>query len=202
MNCKFTNVIMFAVGAVVGSAATWMILKSKYEQRVQEEIESVKEAFIEMDRSDEQTEEDSEDEEEEASEEYHQVNWEELEDLDEELDEYADLTNLYSSEKGGAEKVETQDPYVIEPMEFGEADGYKTVSLTYYADGILEDNKHKIVTNVDELIGKGSLDTFGDYEEDSVFVRNPRLRTDFEILKDYNTYEEATGNTPDRVRGR
>ena len=198
---------MFAVGAVAGSAATWMILKSKYEQRIQEEIESVKEAFIEMNCSDEQSEEGSEDEEEEASEEYHQVNWDELEDLDEdesddELKEYADLTNMYSSEKGGAEKVETQDPYVIEPMEFGEAYGYKTVSYTYYADGILEDNKHKIVTNIDELIGKGSLDTFGDYEEDSVFVRNPRLRTDFEILKDYNTYEEATGNTPDRVRGK
>lgn len=198
MNCKFTNVIMFAVGAVAGSAATWMILKSKYEQRVQEEIESVKEAFIEMNRSDEQTEED---EEEEASEEYHQVNWEELEDLDEELDEYADLTNLYSSEKGGAEKVEVKKPYVIEPLEFDE-NGFRTMELTYYADNILEDENHDIVTDVDELLGEGSLDTFGLYEDDSVFVRNEHLRMDFQILRDPRTYEEATGKTPDRVRGR
>jgi hypothetical protein len=191
---------MFAVGAVVGSAATWMILKSKYEQRVQEEIESVKEAFIEMNRSDEQTEEDSEDEA-EASEEYHQVNWEELEDLDEELDEYADLTNLYSSEKGGAEKVEVKKPYVIEPLEFDE-NGFRTMELTYYADNILEDENHDIVTDVDELLGEGSLDTFGLYEDDSVFVRNEHLRMDFQILRDPRTYEEATGNTPDRVRGR
>lgn len=201
MNCKFTNVIMFAVGAVVGSAATWMILKSKYEQRVQEEIESVKEAFNEMNRNEEQTEESEDEEEEEASEEYHQVNWEELEDLDEELDEYADLTNLYSSEKGGAEKVEVKKPYVIEPMEFDE-NGFRTMELTYYADNILEDENHEIVTDVDELLGEGSLDTFGLYEDDSVFVRNEHLRMDFQILRDPRTYEEATGNTPDRVRGK
>lgn len=201
MNCKFTNVIMFAVGAVAGSAATWMILKSKYEQRVQEEIESVKEAFNEMNNAQEQTEENSEDEEEEASEEYHQVNWEELEDLDEELDEYADLTNMYSSEKGGAEKVEVKKPYVIEPLEFDE-NGFRTMELTYYADNILEDENHEIVTDVDELLGEGSLDTFGLYEDDSVFVRNEHLRMDFQILRDPRTYEEATGNTPDRVRGR
>lgn len=197
MNYKFINTIMFAAGAVSGSAVTWFVLKSKYEQRIQEEIETVKEAFIGMNSAQRQTDEETEDEEEEASEGYHQVNWDELEDLDEdELEEYADLTNMYSNEKGRAEKVEVQNPYVIEPMEFGEADGYKTVSLTYYADGILEDDKHKIVTDIEELIGKGSLDTFGDYEDDSVFVRNPRLRTDFEILKDYNTYEEATGKSP------
>lgn len=200
MNCKFTNVIVFAVGAAIGSAVTWKILTTKYEQRIQEEIETVKEAFIAMnntfDSSDEDTSE--EEEEEDASSEYHQVNWEELEDLDEELDEYAELTNLYSSEKGGAEKVEVKKPYVIEPMEYDE-NGFRTMELTYYADRILEDEDHEIVTDVDELLGEGSLDTFGQYEEDSVFVRNEALRIDFQILRDPRTYEEATGNTPNRV---
>lgn len=200
MNCKFTNVIVFAVGAAIGSAVTWKVLTTKYEQRIQEEIETVKEAFIAMnntcDSSDEDTSE--EEEEEDASSEYHQVNWEELEDLDEELDEYAELTNLYSSEKGGAEKVEVKKPYVIEPIEYDE-NGFRTMELTYYADGILEDEDREIVTDVDELLGEGSLDTFGQYEDDSVFVRNETLRIDFQILRDPRTYEEATGNTPNRV---
>lgn len=204
MNCKFINVIAFAAGAVIGSAVTWKILDNKFEQRIQAEIETVKEAFIEMNRDDEQAEE-SDDEEEEASEEYHQVNWDELEDLDEEsddeLEEYAGLTDLYSSEKGGAEKVEVKKPYVIEPMEFDE-NGFRTMELTYYADGILEDDNHEIVTDVDNLLGEGSLDTFGRYEEDSVFVRNEHLRMDFQILRDPRTYEEATGNTPNRVDGK
>lgn len=203
MNCKFINVLMFAAGAVIGSAVTWKILETKFEQRIQEEIETVKEAFIEMNRT-EETE--SEDEEEEASEEYHQVNWDELEDLDEDetdedLEEYAELTNLYSSEKGGAEKVEVKKPYVISPYDFDE-NGFRTMELTYYEDGILEDENHEIVTDVDDLLGKGSLNTFGDYEEDSVFVRNEKLGIDFQILRDPRTYEEATGNTPNRVDGR
>lgn len=206
MNCKFTNAIMFAVGAAIGSAVTWKVLTTKYEQRVQEEIESVKEAFIAMNNTcDQSSEGESNEEEEEASEEYHQVNWDDLEDLDEEsdeeLEEYAELTNLYSSEKGGAEKVEVKKPYVIEPMEFDE-NGFKTMELTYYADGILEDEDHEIVTDVNDLLGEGSLDTFGLYEDDSVFVRNEKLRIDFQILRDPRTYEEATGNTPDRVDGR
>lgn len=203
MNCKFINACMFAAGAVIGSAVTWKVLKTKYEQMVQEEIESVKEALVEMNRNEEQAEEDSEDEEEDASDEYHQVNWDELEDLDEDddLDEYAELTNLYSSEKGGAEKVEVKKPYVISPYDFDE-NGFRTMELTYYADDILEDENHEIVTDVDDLLGEGSLNTFGEYEDDSVFVRNEKLGIDFQILRDPRTYEEATGNTPNRVGGR
>jgi hypothetical protein len=196
---------MFAAGAVIGSAVTWVILKSKYEQRVQEEIETVKEAFISMNSAQDQSEE-TEDEEEKTSEEYHQVNWDELEDLDEdetdeEFEEYAELANLYSDEKGGAEKVEAKKPYVISPYDFDE-NGFRTMELTYYEDGVLEDENHEIVTDVDDLLGKGSLDTFGEYEEDSVFVRNEKLGIDFQILRDPRTYEEATGNTPNRVNAR
>lgn len=204
MNCKFINVLTFAAGAVIGSAVTWKVLKTKYEQMVQEEIESVKEAFAGMATNSDQSDDDTEaDEDEERP---HQVNWDELEDLDEEysdeeLEEYAELTNLYSNEKGGAEKVEVKKPYVIEPMEFDE-NGFRTMELTYYADGTLEDANHEIVTDVDDLLGEGSLNTFGRYEEDSVFVRNEHLKMDFQILRDPRTYEEATGNTPNWVRSR
>lgn len=190
MNCKFTNIVMFAVGAAIGSAVTWKILKDKYERIVQEEIESVKEVFAGMVEAN--TEED-----EETDEGHHQINWDEYEDLEEELEEYAELTNLYSSEKGGAEKVEVAKPYVISPYDFGEIDEFHTISLTYYADGVLEDDEQNIVTDVDELIGEQSLTTFGEYEDDSVFVRNERLQTDFEILKDPRTYAEA--NSPNQV---
>lgn len=190
MNCKFTNVVMFAVGAAIGSAVTWKILKDKYERIVQEEIESVKEVFAGMAEA-------NAEEDEETDEGHHQINWDEYEDLEEELEEYAELTNLYSSEKGGAEKVEVAKPYVISPYDFGEIDEFHTISLTYYADGVLEDDEQNIVTDVEELIGEQSLTTFGEYEDDSVFVRNERLQTDFEILKDPRTYAEAS--SPNQV---
>jgi hypothetical protein len=55
------------------------------------------------------------------------------------------------------------------------------------------------VTDRDELIGPKALYTFGEYEDDAVFVRNEHLRTDFQILKDYRKYEEARGTSPNRV---
>lgn len=204
MNCKFINALVFTAGAAIGSVVTWKVLEAKYEQRMQEEIETVKEALIAMNNTCEESTDEEPEEEEASSDEYHQVNWDELEDLneeeaDDELEEYAELTNLYSNEKGGAEKVRIKKPYVISPYDFGELDEYRKIDLTYYADGILEDDDGEIITDIDELIGEGSLNTFGEYEDDAVFVRNERLQTDFEILKDYRTYEEATGKSPEQV---
>lgn len=208
MNCKFTNVIVFAVGAAIGSAVTYAVLKPKYERMIQEEVDAFKKEFVEC-MNDMQAAAD-EDESEDDEERPRQIDLDDLEDLDrseledeydpdsEELAEYEKIVKQYTNEEGGAEKVAKQ-PYVISPYDFGELDGYRQISLTYYSDGVLEDDDQEIVTDVDELIGVGSLNTFGEYEDDSVFVRNERLRTDFEILKDYRTYMEATGKSPDQV---
>jgi hypothetical protein len=193
---------MFAAGAAIGSAVTWKIVKTKYDRIVQEEIDSIREAF-EDNRSNEQCQEDDNtDDEDDASDDetLEQITWDDLENNDEDEDDvqYTRLASTYINAKGGAESM-GPEPYVIDPLDFGDLDGYDTVEFTYYADGTLEDEDYNVVTNVDELIGTKSLYTFGEYEEDSVFVRNERLRTDYQILKDYRTYAEARGNGPARV---
>lgn len=206
MKCKFINVLVFAVGAAIGSAVTWKITKAKYEKIVQEEIDSVKEAFADrlanlQEQVDDYVEADAA---EEWNDRAKKVNWDELEDLDEDdsyddQDEYAMLASIYNNEeKGGANNM-TKAPYVISPDEFGEIDDYNRISLTYYSDGTLEDEENDVVSDVDELIGEESLTHFGEYEDDSVFVRNEYLKTDFEILKDYRTYEQANSIGPCRV---
>ena len=91
-------------------------------------------------------------------------------------------------------------PYVIAPYDFGELDGYNQIELTYYeGDDTLEDDEYNIITDRDELLGPKALTTFGEYEDDAVFVRNERLRTDFQILKDTRTYKEARSVGPDQV---
>ena len=79
-------------------------------------------------------------------------------------------------------------PYVISPEEFGDIEEYDTISLTYYADQVLTDDCDEVIGNVDDIVGIDSLDHFGEYEDDSVFVRNDRLRTDYEILQDTRNY--------------
>lgn len=220
MNRKIINVIMFAAGAAIGSAVTWKIVKDRYEKIVQEEIKSVKEVFSDRFNSsnEETSSEESDDEmsEEDPVSDYRKICWDDLEDLDpSELEEeeyqadlaeyavvskYEDIANIYK--EGGPDNMPTsepREPYVIEPIEFGELDDYKTFELTYYEDGILEDEDYDIVKNPEEILGPDALGSFGEYEDDSVFVRNERLRADFQILKDYRTYDEARSIGPGRV---
>lgn len=205
MKSKFINVLMFAAGAAIGSVVTWKVVKTRYERIVQEELESIRETFTVVDSGECDTEKTEDSDEEGRQECAGQINWEELEDLDEEDDEddkaeYAKIVRNYTSEKGGA-ILKTKEPYVISPYDFGEMDGYAQVELTYYADNILEDEDYHIVTDAEELIGPKALFTFGEYEDDSVFVRNEYLMTDFQILKDYRTYSEARGTAPNKVQG-
>ena len=50
MKNKFVYFAVFAVGALVGSAASMHYFKKKYEQIAQEEIDSVKETFKSLSR--------------------------------------------------------------------------------------------------------------------------------------------------------
>lgn len=194
MNNKIASIFMFALGAVAGSLATWKYTKTKYERIAQEEIDSVKEVFRRQANNIEQhTEDECEDE----------TEIEEEDSVDEELRrEYQDIASRYNpvnysnikNEQKGGGKTMIEKPYVISPDDFGELDGYETSSLTYYADGVLEDDYYVVIEAdaVDDMVGIESLEHFGDYENDTVFVRNEKLKTDFEIQRDLRKYSETT----------
>ena len=88
------------------------------------------------------------------------------------------------STENAEEETDYEKPYVISPLEFGdkEDEGYTTVSLMFYSDGLLADDMGEVIENIDETVGVDSLNHFGEYEDDSVFVRNDRLKIDYEIL--------------------
>ena len=75
-------------------------------------------------------------------------------------------------------------------------DEYEQISLTYYSDGILTDDDDVPITDVDEVVGSESLETFGEYEDDSVFVRNDKLKCDYEILIDQRKYSDVVNRKP------
>lgn len=173
MSNTLSNLIIFATGAAIGSVVTWKLIKTKYEQIAQEEIDSVKEVFSRRAEQEEKT----------VDEENSQVK------------EYEDLTEAYTTYSDNEEEKEVKDveePYVISPEEFGEKDGYEIRSLNYYTNGIVTDEFDQPIDNddVDSLIGLDSLNHFGEFEDDSVFVRNDYLETDFVILADAGEYKE------------
>jgi hypothetical protein len=97
---------------------------------------------------------------------------------------YSDL----KSEEG--DRMEIDIPYVITPEAFMEHEDYDHVTLTYYADGVLADENDEIIDNVDDVVGLESLKHFGEYEDDSVYVRNDGRKIDYEILLDNREYSE------------
>lgn len=175
-----SNIAVFATGAAIGSFVTWRLLKNKYEQIAQEEIDSVKEAFCAK-RAETEPESTNEEETfEEAVEKYETI-------LNEEG--YVDYS-ARAKEKGGDADMNNKKPYVISPEEYGEIYEYDTRNLTYYENGVLTDEDDNVVDDVENLIGKDALNHFGDYEPDSVHVRNDKLKVDYEILKDGTSFSK------------
>ena len=110
---------------------------------------------------------------------------------------YINYSNSETIEKAEETIPETLDtpnvPYVISPDEFAEFDDYEKVSLIFYADQVLTDDNNDLIdaNDIENLVGFESLASFGEYEDDSVYVRNDRLKCDFEILYDQRTYKEV-----------
>lgn len=190
MKNTLNNLLMFTAGAVIGSVVTWKLVKTKYEQIANEEIESVKEVLgrghrTEIDPMDEIDDDEDEDDEEYAPSE------EDIARLKETIS--TNGYRRYSTKKEEKEEEDVDKPYVISPEEFAriDEDDYETVSLVYYADGVLTDEQDNIVEDVESMVGEDSLTHFGEFEDDSVFVRNDRLQTAYEILRDTDRYDDV-----------
>lgn len=89
-----------------------------------------------------------------------------------------------------------EDPYIIYPEEFGAVPGYETVSLNYFSDNVLADEDDVIVDDIDNTVGVHSLNHFGEYADDSVYVRNERKKCDYEILRDVRRYADVIEQRP------
>jgi hypothetical protein len=182
-NNRFIIFGTFVVGLGIGVASTRKYYKNKYEQLAQEEIDSVKEVFRRRERSDEKLSDDI----------FIHDNESIMNDYFNKLQEegYA-----YCSEKEEPVKNEIDIPYVITPEEFSEYDDYDNISLTYYADGVLTYENNEIIEDIEETVGEDSLNHFGEYEEDSVYVRNDGKKTDYEILLDLRNYSDVIKYEP------
>lgn len=187
--------LAFFAGAAVGSVATWQFVKKKYELIAEDEIQSVKEYY----RNKTVTSYEGPETSDEA------VSSPDIsQDLNEKPDimEYAakirseGYTN-YSSQKEAERKVSPDErPYVITPEEFGEYDDYERITLFFYADQILADDNDVAIRNVDEIVGVDSLTHFGEYDDDSVYVRDDRKKLDYEILRSLRKYSEVLEEKP------
>lgn len=208
MSNKTVGLLAFIFGAAVGSITTLQLVKTRYQKIADEEVDSVKEAFARrVDEIEEEAEEqirhilnnseDSNDVETEGkvaqvrnkadiataaaiSKEKRYVN-------------YSEFSNKGDKKVVIAEQPSEEDeggPRIISPEEFGEM-GNEKITLLYWADDVLSYEDGDIPKNISDLVGDEFQDHFGEYEEDSVFIRNEQIGVDYEILSETRKHSKV-----------
>ena len=205
MNSYVKSTISFLAGGIVGAGVAIIFLKRKYALMYRESAARMEDLYSELIK--EQVEINLEGgEDQEALAKFNR----EKPDLNEyakniakehKFVDYAKSSTIKTVEEvkreheetaAAEEKVQKPDYYVISPNEFGEFDDYYNIFLTYYADGILADGEDIIdEDDIDNSIGLDFEEHFGEYEDDSVHIRNDRLKCDYEILSDARTFDQA-----------
>lgn len=182
MNNTLSKCLIFAAGAAIGSVVTWTLVKTKYEQIANEEIESVREFYAQKDK-------------EKLTDEAYGEDEEEPDTVDErEVTQYRKIIQG----AGYSEDVEEDDdmvddkPYVISPEDAEDRDDYELEQLDYFeGDDTLVDNFGDVVEDVDGMVGADFASHFGEYEQDTVYVANDATKTVYEICRDYRSYAEV-----------
>ena len=197
MNDKLSSVIIFCGGVFIGGFLTWDFFKTKYEKIADEEIASVKETFEHREpRPDKNY---NVEEVPKGNDTYINVSPGVAERIIQIIDSngYRNYSNaqIEIEKKGGAADMELKHPYVITPEQYEDNVDYTKVSLTWYSDKILEDDWGNVL-DPDDVIGSDALTTFGQYEKDSVFVRDDDEQIDYEVLLDTRSYKETYGHDP------
>ena len=197
MNDKLSSVIIFCGGVFIGGFLTWDFFKTKYEKIADEEIASVKETFEHREpRPDDNY---KAEEALKGSDEYINVSPGVAERIIRIIDSngYRNYSNtaIETDKKGGTADMELKQPYVITPEQYEDNVDYTKVSLTWYNDEVLEDDWGNVL-DPDDVIGSDALKTFGQYEKDSVFVRDDDEQIDYEVLLDTRSYKETYGHDP------
>ena len=193
MNRKLSNVLLFTAGVAVGSLVTWRYFKSKYEV-VEDEIEEKTEET--------EGETETEDEDPEVSESKMSYKKPPLKEYVKMVEDNGYVPKTHMEEvkeeivNGEWDNKDVYEPFIIRPDEYGEIHAYETLSLNYYADGVLTDELDNPIEDVESLVPADFADHFGEYEDDVVHVRNDNLECDYEILRDLRKFTDVVGEYP------
>ena len=170
------GLLIFAAGLAIGAVAGAVLVKNKVLADAKAEIEEVRDYYRESRGKKEEPVEEVE----------------EVTEVKEEVStnkthvDYSKLTTKYTS----VESKQFDDPFIIDPSEFGENPEYDTETLTYFADGVLIDDVDDVIDEPDIVVGLDNLKVFEEFGAASIYVRNDLYRTDYEILRDDWNYSD------------
>lgn len=189
--------LIFAGGAIIGSASTYLITKKKYENQAQKEIEEVRNIYFDKCRRINSINKLNEEKDrlKTAINNGQSIAAQYKPDIDEEPDESADISededdeeDYENEDQWEREKINPVehpgDPYTITPHDFAYTNRhYDKITLLYYpSQEVLINELEGMEEDVDSTIGEDSLAKFGEFDENVAYVRNDRLGIDYEVI--------------------
>lgn len=190
------KILIFVTGAAIGSLVSWKVLSDQYEKLVQEEVNSVKQ-LLKKNGNQESTVVEGSDYDDDlytnATLESEKPSIEEYAKTVQKLN-YADFSKKDKPEKKIAKQKDNTDNgndiQIITADEFGELDDYDEETLYFYEeDETLIDVYDEIIPDEANTVGTDYMNHFDDIEE-VVFVRNNRLKRDYEIILNHSSFTE------------
>lgn len=212
MKAKIKGLLLFVAGVGIGSFVTRALIKKKYEDLIDEEIASVREHLTNKKEVVEESEE-CVDENGMPYKKYPVENTPKTPlDVRRERvtrENYNNLTSIYKTDPAELEHPMDDDedydcsknrgdmraPYVISLGEFNEEMNHfdKTTIYFYEDDEVLTEENEEVINNVNDIVGRDSLEKFGCMSEDPevVYVRNEKLGIDYEVIRLSRSYAET-----------
>ena len=184
------GLLIFAAGLAVGAVAGAVIVKNKVLADAKAEVEEVREYYRSArGKVNKENVEETEEVKEVEKKEYELKDIQVKDEPKTGLTNYNQITKMYMS-KDEFQAPMYDDPFVIDPSEFGENPEYDTETLTYFADGVLVDDVDDVIEEPDIVVGLENLKVFEEFGATTVYVRNDIYKTDYEIIRDDWNYSD------------
>lgn len=177
-------VLTFVLGAGVGGAVGYFATKKYFENYLNEEIDSVKDYY--KSKAEKQENEPKTDKNDQKTDENEPNYKEMIEKLN-----YSGFSEK-KKETPSEDTVPDNRPFVISVDDYIGDQKYQKLGMTYFEkDGVFCDEDEQVVPDGMDLIGEHNLDKFGEYEEDTLFVRNVEQGCDYEVVLDDGAYADS-----------
>lgn len=190
----YKYVATFAAGAVLGALGTLLWLRKEYNKKIEEAVVE-KTQKIESKKVEKITKEDI-DQAKETDKAFEKA----YEKMNRELIKrhgYSgdDAETIVRDELPDDQK---ESPYGISDEDFLLTNReYNKIALLYYDDGVLATEDGTVVEDVLYVLGPHWMMEVGKYEDDTAYIRNDRIGSDYEIIIEHLNYADEYGPNVD-----
>lgn len=185
----------FIAGALSGAAAAGYYFHKKYEERLDEEVRSVKESFGRV-YSYKDSHQDNDGETDISVTEDDSIIKREVDTSKTDYTKYFENPNI-TDEITIKDEVEAPEedlapgeaPYVIDDYEYMQDEESTKIELLYFDDGLITDENWDPIEDLSRIISKKDLEEFVESEEDSIYTRSDARHCIYIIEKQDEPWE-------------